>query len=73
MQAGLGLGAISNRWAAIAGDLVRVLPNYIAAEIGLWLVTHEELRHSARMRVIFDFIAERVIADRALFEKGLPD
>ena len=47
-----------------------VLPDYTAAQIDLWLVTHEELRHSARMRVVFDFIAEKVVADKVLFETG---
>ncbi|GAB5451608.1 MAG: LysR family transcriptional regulator [Halioglobus sp.] len=70
VQAGFGISAISHRWAAMAGNLVRVLPDYTAAQIDLWLVTHEELRHSARMRVVFDFIAEKVMADKELFETG---
>ena len=73
VQAGFGIGAISHRWAMMSGELQRVLPDYTAAELDLWLVTHEELRHSARMRVIFDFIAERVLADKVLFETGAPD
>ena len=72
VRAGFGIAAISHRWAAMAGDLQRVLPDYTSAEVDLWLVTHEELRHSARMRVIFDFIADKVLADKALFETGTP-
>ena len=41
-----------------------------AAAIDLWLVTHEELRHSARIRAVFDFIAERALAETQLFERG---
>ena len=36
----------------------------------MWLVTHEELRYSARIRTTFDFIAARVLADAELFEWG---
>lgn len=70
VQAGFGIGVLSHRWAAIAGKLTRVLPDYTAAAIDLWLVTHEELRHSARIRAVFDFIADRALADRDLFELG---
>ncbi len=70
VQAGFGIGILSHRWAAIAGKLTRVLPDYTAAAIDLWLVTHEELRHSARIRAVFDFIAERALADTDLFERG---
>jgi DNA-binding transcriptional LysR family regulator len=70
VQAGFGVGILSHRWASIAGKLTRVLPEFTAASIDLWLVTHEELRHSARMRAVFDFIAERAQADAQLFEHG---
>lgn len=70
VQAGFGIGMVSHRWAAMAGKLVRVLPGYNAAEIDLWLVTHEDLRHSARIRAAFDFIAKRALADADLFERG---
>jgi DNA-binding transcriptional LysR family regulator len=70
VQAGFGIGILSHRWASIAGKLTRVLPDYTAAAIDLWLVTHEELRHSARIRAVFDFIAERALADADLFERG---
>ncbi|MCB1705914.1 MAG: LysR family transcriptional regulator [Halioglobus sp.] len=70
VQAGFGIGVLSHRWASMAGKLVRVLPDYNAAAIDLWLVTHEELRYSARIRTVFDFIAERALADAQLFEHG---
>ena len=70
VQAGFGIGILSHRWAAMVPGLQRVLPEFTAAEIDLWLVTHEELRHSARIRAVSDFIAERIIADDALFARG---
>jgi DNA-binding transcriptional LysR family regulator len=70
VQAGFGIGILSHRWASVAGRLTHVLPDYTAAALDLWLVTHEELRHSARIRAVFDFIAERALADAPLFEWG---
>lgn len=72
VRAGFGIGVLSHRWAAMSGGLTRLLPDFNAAEIGLWLVTHEELRHSARIRAIYDFIAARLLADATVFERGLP-
>jgi DNA-binding transcriptional LysR family regulator len=72
VQSGFGIGVLSHRWAAMTGKLIRVLPDYTAASIDMWLVTHEELRYSARIRTTFDFIAARVLADAELFEWGKP-
>lgn len=72
VQAGFGIGVLSHRWAAMTGKLIRVLPDYNAASLDMWLVTHEELRYSARIRTTFDFIAARVLADAELFEWGKP-
>ncbi len=72
VKAGFGIGLLSHRWATMAGRLIRVLPEYNAASIDLWLVTHEELRYSARIRTTFDFIAERARADAELFARGGP-
>ena len=70
IEAGFGIGGLSHRWVAMRGKLVRVLPEYTANTLEMWLVTHEELRYSARIRAVSDFITERVLADRALFEHG---
>ncbi|NND69631.1 MAG: LysR family transcriptional regulator [Halioglobus sp.] len=72
VRAGFGIGLISHRWATMQGDLVRLLPDYTPHALDLWLVTHEDLRYSARIRVIYDFLAERIVRDQALFESGLP-
>lgn len=73
VQAGFGVGILSHRWASVAGGLTRVLPDYTAASIDLWLVTHEVLRHSARIRAVFDFIAKRALEDAEVFEWGTRD
>ncbi|MEM9255841.1 MAG: LysR family transcriptional regulator [Pseudomonadota bacterium] len=67
VREGMGIGLLSHRWAAMVGDLVPVLPGQTIEEIEMWLVTHEELRYSARIRVLFDYIAERFIEDKDLF------
>lgn len=70
VEAGFGIGVLSHRWATLQGGLVRVVPDYTAAVMELWLVSHEELRYSARIRAVSDFIAQRFEADRHLFEFG---
>ena len=70
VEAGFGIGVLSHRWVSMRGGLIRLFPDFNAAELELWLVSHEELRYSARIRAVSDFIAERFQADRALFERG---
>jgi DNA-binding transcriptional LysR family regulator len=70
VEAGFGIGVMSRRWVNMRGVLTPVLPDYTAATVELWLVSHEELRYSARIRAVSDFIAERLEADRSLFEMG---
>lgn len=70
VQQGVGLGVLSHRWASREKGLVRLLPDVSAAEIELWLVTHEDLRHSARLRAVADHIAAAAHADAELFASG---
>lgn len=70
VEAGFGIGVLSRRWVSMRGGLTPVLPDYTAAKMDLWLVSHEELRYSARIRTVSDFIAQRLEADRYLFEVG---
>ncbi len=71
VKAGFGIGALSHRWAAMQGGMTRVLLDFQPATMDLWLVSHEELRYSARIRAVSDFIADRVVADASLFERGV--
>ena len=70
VRRGMGLGVLSHRWATREPGLVRILPEIEATTIGLWLVTHEDLRHSARIRAVADHIAEAAHADEVLFANG---
>jgi len=34
----------------------------------LWLLTHDDLKHTARIRATLDFLAKAFASERALFE-----
>ncbi len=70
VEAGWGIGALSHRWAAEKGRLVRLLPDISAMTLELWLVTHRELRTSARLRAVFDFLVEAMARDSGFLERG---
>ena len=38
-------------------ELVPVLPGLVLARIGIWLVMHEDLRATRRIRALFDHLA----------------
>jgi len=52
VRAGMGIGVCQ---LAIAGDLVRVLPK-LHVPLEIWIVMHEDLRASARVRRVFDHL-----------------
>ncbi len=58
VRRGLGIGVLSHRWAANYPDLRNLLPEISVQQGELWLVTHEDLRHSARIKAVADHIAE---------------
>lgn len=41
-------------------ELVRLAPVDVAMDTDLWVLTHPDLRHSARVRVLGDFLYERL-------------
>jgi DNA-binding transcriptional LysR family regulator len=59
IRAGFGIGGQSCFIAERDPELVRVLPN-AEVRVEVWLVTHPGLRRSARIRAVFDFLAERL-------------
>ncbi|TQV83752.1 LysR family transcriptional regulator [Denitrobaculum tricleocarpae] len=65
MKAGLGVGGTSAFLAEREGGLVRVLEDKANIMQEIWLVTHEDLRRSARIRATMDFLA-------AVFENNGP-
>ena len=68
-RAGIGLALLPCYLGDAAPDLVRALPAPIADLAGeLWIVTHADLKATARVRAFFDEVGERLARERDLFE-----
>ena len=65
IRAGFGIGGQACFIARRDANLVRVLPE-MEVRLEIWLVTHPGLRRSARIRSVYDFLAEQLTASRAL-------
>jgi DNA-binding transcriptional LysR family regulator len=68
VKAGLGVGFLYCFRADPDPELRRVQPVERDFDVALWLLTHEDLRRSARVRAFLDFMAERFAAHRDLLE-----
>ena len=66
IRAGFGIGVCQAAVAALNPDLVRVLPEAFSVDLETWVVMHEDMRSSARCRVVFDELVARLPA-RSLF------
>jgi len=55
--AGFGIGGCQVGIAARHRELVRVLPRAFGFELGMWLVMHEDLKASRRVRLLFEHLA----------------
>ena len=60
IREGLGFGVLPMDTVGIFDDLVAVLPDLFNPQIPVWLVTHQELHTSRRIRVVFDLLAEEL-------------
>lgn len=60
--AGCGIGFGPNPLAATQPDLVRLEFGVEIPSLPMWLVTHREVRTSARIRKVYDFLADRLAA-----------
>lgn len=60
VRAGVGLAVLPTLVADLDRDLVLCLPPMPDNERGLWLLTHERLRHTPRVRIVLDFLAEQL-------------
>ncbi|MDH7798258.1 MULTISPECIES: LysR family transcriptional regulator [unclassified Beijerinckia] len=58
IRCGFGIGGCQIPLAARNPDLVRVLANDFALEMGVWIVMHEDLSTSPRCRAVFDALVE---------------
>ncbi len=66
--AGLGLAALPCYLGDTAPDLVRVHAPIPKMETALWVLTHEDLRHTPRVRAFTDFVADALRRYRPLLE-----
>jgi len=57
---GLGIAPMITSVAEQSPELERVLPDGPPIEVPVWLTTHQELKTSRRIRVVFDLLAERL-------------
>ncbi|PHS22287.1 MAG: hypothetical protein COA84_12920 [Robiginitomaculum sp.] len=72
LAAGYGIGLFAHfSWpsGAIPATIERVLPQMNFFE-DLWVVAHEDVRKSARIRAVYDYIVRALVDDRAHFETG---
>jgi DNA-binding transcriptional LysR family regulator len=72
-KSGIGLAALPCYLGDPEADLVRVLAEPVPAlERELWIVTHSDLKRTARVRAFFELVGDSLIAERALLEGRRP-
>lgn len=59
VRAGLGIAILTRDIAEQHPDMVQVLRDVPGFDIPLWLITHQELHTSRRIRLVFDLLAQR--------------
>ena len=67
-KAGMGLAPLPCGLADLETDLVRIAPLPDEFTLDLWLLTHEDLRQTARIRAFLDFLAEALAKEAPLLE-----
>lgn len=66
--AGLGLAALPRYLGDVSSGLVRLGDPGIPTSSALWVLTHEDLRRTARVRAFTDFMAQAFTRRRGLLE-----
>ncbi|MFC3124082.1 LysR family transcriptional regulator [Pseudoroseomonas globiformis] len=72
IEAGMGVGHLPCFSGDASPRLVRLAPPDPAHATDLWVLTHADLRHTPRIRVLMDHLAEAIGARRALIEGAAP-
>lgn len=67
-KAGMGLAMLPCFLGDTEPGLARVPPGAAIPSRDIWLLTHEDLRHTARVRRFLDFMARAILARRDLLE-----
>lgn len=63
VRQGMGIGAMMKEIARKTPGMVRVLDDLPPVRFPIWLVSHRELRTSQRIRVVFEALAEGLLAE----------
>ena len=71
-KAGLGLATLPCGLADLEPELTRIAPLPESFTLDLWLLTHEDLRQTARIRAFLDFMAEALAKEATLLEGTAP-
>ena len=56
LRAGFGIGYCQTGIGFALPELVPVLPGFVLARVGIWVVMHEDLRAMRRLRALFDHL-----------------
>jgi DNA-binding transcriptional LysR family regulator len=62
VRAGLGVGFVADYMLGLHADVRRVLPGLALPNLPVWLTVHREVRTSARIRAVYDFLAHAIPA-----------
>ena len=65
---GIGLALLPCYLGDRESRIERAMPPIKELERELWLVTHEDLKRTARVRAFMDFVGAKLVEDRSLFE-----
>ena len=57
LRAGVGIGGCQENIARRSPELTRVLPDLFAFALEIWLVMHEDVKGTPRVRLLFDHLA----------------
>ena len=68
IRSGLGIAVLPTVVADADPDLIQCVPAKDGHDRSLWLVTHERCRHTPRVRVVIDFLYERMAAHIRMLE-----
>ena len=67
VREGLGIGAHCCMLAHDDANMVRLFGNHLVFSSDLWLVSHADLRRSARIRAMYDYLADLLTRHKAAF------
>ncbi len=71
--AGMGLALLPCYMADGTPELERAAPPFPSLATDLWLLVHEDIRRTARVRAFIDFMFEELVKLRPLFEATPPE